>query len=70
MEIPPCVTADIAILKCTSINKTFLSKYETDDDNEIQESDDYDLQTLPEQFYSSMRDVSKQLVQRHTVQYD
>lgn len=70
MEIPPCVTADIATLKCTSINKTFLSEYETDDDYEIQESDDYDLQTLPEQFYSSMRDVSKQLVQRHTVQYD
>lgn len=41
------------------------------DDNEKQESDDMIRRHLQNKYYSSMKDVvSKQLVQRHTVQYD
>lgn len=48
----------------------FLSEYGSDDDDR-RDSDGYELQTLPEQYYSSMKDVfSKQVVERHTVQYD
>jgi len=58
----------VAILEMKDYHKLHLSSEHASDDDK-QESDDM-ICDHPEQHFSSMKDVvSKQLVQRHTVQY-